>query len=692
MNKSPLLIVSLLLLLDLHPCMAPPQELCVKVKTLLSNAFDSIKDLTDQARVDLWRHSLRGLAYEILQEYKQTNNWKEIDDSLKLIREKMQIYQQYSKEDTGQIQRDIDQLEQTQQEKLEQHLQESYEYSSLNEENETLKLELSRLAVDIKRKYPNIQKEIKDLTTLNGVSIQMQRPEIPNSVLSTSLLHLRKILSKDGTELEKDILKAVSSMKHIDALRQAKSTKEFIMKTLERDLKKTNFSPINKLETTLENIKAEFMEKVFEELISEISTRKKVLFQKKQYKEFFAKKRRLAENKAKLNELTVGISALSKEIESLQKQIEKSRWKTRRISADQVSRLDSVIKNFDTAINGVNDLNTFGYLKAKQSIEQVTALLQEHKQDLVELSKAKQETEKIKGLLESVLQEEKKLDEHLARIFALVYMYRDPQTDSLKMCFTNKELSLYVFYMSVSQMIVSKTSFVEVLLENIQSKNRAQLVRSLFSEYLDREYMATQFPSSDYDTEGIQETSKTFALVLNSQLSEIFKQNESNTQYGWFGKILKYLGIDKSSIFEVARDTAYNMYMTNVSMAFLTLLTLSSGSVFFVALTTTFLCYLSNTVLDWISTLSEESGTKARQEYLDMLASVYSKISRSDSYDLDTDSDLTPVISGDGTSLFQNMRHSADEQVQFFSSVFESIGENRGDSFEMHVSSRIRLI
>ena len=511
--------------------------------------------------------------------------------------------------------------------------------------------------------------------------------------MATSLLHLRSIIDPSQTDLNTLISKTVSVLKHLDALDQAKTIKQFALETLGRSPKSSLFSSFDSYEDQLSISKTFFMDDAVKALKKDISNRTTLLLKKKHYKDYFTTKKLINENNEKLSKLTAGMSSLNKEIAEIQLQIDQSKWKTRRITNDEVSDLESKVKKLDLAIAATEDIHKLGYLNQPEYVNLVTNLFKDLKQDVPRLSQIKADTEKIQDLLTKILKMEKKLDEYFARIFAYVYIYQDGETNSTKMCFTHKELSIYLFYMSVSQIIMSKTRFMEVFLDNIQTQSQSQVVTSLFNDYLNSEYMKNQFESTDRGLhKDSKETAKTFSLILNSQLSLIFEKQQDSPNTSWFGKVLQYLNISKSFVFEVARDTVFGMYMTNVSIALLALLTLSTGSLFFVTLTTVFLCYLGNMILDSLSNHTQKLASDSKHQFLGMLANVYNKIYKSEDFSLDFEGDLEPITVGDGRSMFQNVRHPVDKQIELFSTIFDSFHRSGTHGFEMHWMKRRRLI
>ena len=175
------LTVTLTLLLTQLTSMAPPQEVCNQVKTLLSKAIYSVKDLTTQNRNDLWKHSFRGLAYQVLEQvYQPTDQWESISGFLEYVRDGSQEYHQYKSVDDHKIQTQINHLEKLYQQKLLTHQNQSDQYASLDQENEGLKLSLDQLRTQVISENPDIEQEVKTLTTMKGILIQMRRSEIPN--------------------------------------------------------------------------------------------------------------------------------------------------------------------------------------------------------------------------------------------------------------------------------------------------------------------------------------------------------------------------------------------------------------------------------------------------------------------------------------------------------------------------------
>ncbi|MEL6803167.1 MAG: hypothetical protein AAFO91_05190, partial [Bacteroidota bacterium] len=64
--------------------------------------------------------------------------------------------------------------------KLLTHQNQSDQYASLDQENEGLKLSLDQLRTQVISENPDIEQEVKTLTTMKGILIQMRRSEIPN--------------------------------------------------------------------------------------------------------------------------------------------------------------------------------------------------------------------------------------------------------------------------------------------------------------------------------------------------------------------------------------------------------------------------------------------------------------------------------------------------------------------------------
>ena len=289
---------------------------------------------------------------------------------------------------------------------------------------------------------------------------------------------------------------------------------------------------------------------------------------------------------------------------------------------------------------------------------------------------------------------EKELDLLLAELFASVHTFWDPEARRTKMCFSHEELSVYFFYMSMAQIVVSKHGFLEAFLAQVDPRERRALTRALYSQQLTESYMDNQFERGDLALqEDPAQSAKTYSFIVNSQLDELFREQRSRSlgPSGKFSKIMGYLGISRSSMLGLTKDTFYNAFMANVAIALLAFVGLSTGSLLLVALVTTFLCYLSDYVLGMLAKLSGPVEEMSNH-FLAFVGSIFKKLDGHDDFTLDYDELFQPLRDGNGSSLLASLKFSAQQQLANYSVLYDTFSSKKSYYLEYSEAAHRRLI
>ena len=680
-------------------------KVCKEIKHHLSIVTSNIKNLEPEKRDEIWQTSFRGLAYDILQKaFKGNPELDSINASISMISELREKYYVYSGDTYDQITEERTNFEAERQQLLESQNAKIKEYSQLIGKMDEHRPQLDQLRTQVLQGNAEIQQRIDKLNELQGIHTQMQQKNIPEQRMISILRNLKQkifaplpknVKAEDISQPEKNILHGIRILGEIRAIENAIETKRLIHELLQKpNMPKMMETVADNLET-MKNVSLNILQKISFDLQARIQKLKQALFKSPGYEGYFQTMEIVNDLRKRVEQTQAERFEFDTQLENVNYLLEQNHWKHPRITPEEKLTLESKTKNLYKAIATIRKQFNSGDIWTDEFRDNVQQLFEEHrKQDLKLLEEMKTYTEAAWQHLRELLAQEKSLDDYLAKIFAEVYVYWDSEAGATRMCFSHEELSMYIFYMSAAQIIISKQNFLQTLLSNLTEQQRSDLTLSLFGHHIKPSYMENQFKQNDgaLQTDPNQ-SSKTYALILNTHLDKVFKiqRDRSGENISTFYYVLEYLGITRSAILELTKETLYNMFMEDLAVAILGLFGVSAACKLLVEIMTSFLSYLSDTVLEWLSehpTFADD----AKRFFLNQMAIIYKKLFVKEVYSLKFETSYLPNRAGDGSSLMQNFKYESDEQIKTFSSFYDLSSNPEKYYLEYSVANHLFLI
>jgi hypothetical protein len=146
--------------------------------------------------------------------------------------------------------------------------------------------------------------------------------------------------------------------------------------------------------------------------------------------------------------------------------------------------------------------------------------------------------------LKKLKENEKVLDQIFGQAIASLQM-------SSPKCFSSLELSFFMYYASVTQVVINKKVFLRELLENIPENDKINLINELFQDIDGNPLHDTNIIISKNLTEhGVEYAVNSYNMRMSAEINKIFKQQMSQKEKikGIANTVLSYVGLSCKTI------------------------------------------------------------------------------------------------------------------------------------------------
>ena len=500
-------------------------DTCTLLKSDLHKISRVFHELSDTDRDRLYSFSMRGMTHSFLKKVTFLN--QELERSKRtLLAETEPLWNLYKdwKDPDSQIEEQI--VEQT----VQQLEQKDIQYNSAGNHSAVVSTKLKQNKLALFQMIEIMKTEIQDILTksrlvkeISGTfSMQMSLQE-NNYSLSSVLEDLRQYFASYPK-----ILKKIAAIQHLlqDYL-QLQRTLE-VEQQSQDDFSLANTSKINRdvadlqqnlsdLNSNLNSLKQELnadLEAIAQDLQEQITS----VSNYSEFQSLLLETKQLVAQQIKSQIIQIN---LSEELTKASYATSTLNFQRLRIRPDEVLDLQMNILKVNRLKSTVPDQLEY---QTSQIKVQVSEFLKKNQARLGELDQVHQMETQRWQLLQDLLHKERQLD----RLFALALA--DLQGGSSKnpdfRCFSVLEVSVYVYFMNVTQVIVSKHTFYKHFLESLEVEYSTQLIKQISKDFEGRPLQDPEMIdvyNFSLVPGGLEKWVSRYSFLVNEDLDNLFE-------------------------------------------------------------------------------------------------------------------------------------------------------------------------
>ena len=660
--------------------------------------------MTRSDRTLLYKYSLRGMLYEIMEKAHFDDNSIEegkvkLIQEIRSIRENIKEWHGFDNEYVSQLQ---EQLELKVDEASQQESQNELKINQLQYQYLNLYKALKELAQKIENENEGIKENIKIYKDIDSIMTVMDNVDS----FSESFFSILRDASQLVTEQSMVTLIDDYENELADYLIVENHLK--IQKKFEEDFEKNKIDKVeesrSKLLTDLENKKRSMQTKK-DQLKSQFLEIKNILKD-----EIMAVQDYLQYQKSlkSLTELREEIQKLEKMDSTYKKNLIRSMHNLETIRFLQVRRNQGKYVNFQRKLMNIKKTQSMildnysrDHYIDESTADDIKNYFTSNQTRLQEINAKVENIEQHAANLEDLLSKEKQLDELFGLVLALLQGGQEaiPQH---KKCLLTQELSNYMFYMSLFQIIISKTTVSTSLLVNLKQSQQETLIVQMFNDIQNKPFFFPDIidPSTNALTSnGIEEAVKNYVLLVNNKLDLIFEDqiNGTDEQYdSWYYTICTYAGFTKDIVIKALRKTGLGLIFKGLLTAILAFFSIAHVPVILVAFLGAFLVYITDLFISWLNPNFDHVDSYMPNFNLE-IAKLYARFAQTPIDSLEYDEVLKEAEDAEYEKEKQDLleHEEDDDRLEFFSKQFEEIiSINRSFimvSFENGYTSRLSI-
>lgn len=661
-------------------------SICHFIKGHMYYTISVYKNLTDEQRDTLYKFSLRGLTYEILKNSKFTSS--SIESKKQNLLAQIQNLRQNFKG-----WRDIDGQEM-------EDLQAKYiqQFESVSENEVSLNLELSRKSMDfskkkdllesivsqLKQEFPDFDRKLNMLGDLEQIGSLMTTTESNWETFGSILLSLEKVFSSEDPSV-------LLILKNYRETLDSYFAVENIVKTNAQTAADFQFKPFSELDSDLANLESDL-----EALKSQLDGLKSSLNQ--HLTEFMEKLRQEIQNnpnyeeyKAQLlqaKDLLVELKNLHFSDNDNKRNLKFSEYILSstvqmqvRIHPHEISELERKMTHLKKLKSLKSDAFAGAKLTDPDTASSVQAFLGSNESRVEEIDDKLEALTQKWTIVKSVHEAELELDKVLGLVFTSLQGGLNPSASFIK-CFSNLEISVYMFYMSLFQMIVSRKAFYEqFIILGTPKTEQLPLVKQIFNDIIKESFRDSQmieFDSGQFAPGGLQRSMSNYILLSNIQMDLIFKEQMAGITRGIFHSIMAHAGFTFDFVKQVIKGGTLGNFIDVLTLSLLTFLSVATPSMLLILFVSSFLSVLSEQFFAWTEDYLAENPWITREFNLG-ISKIYSMFASEQFDSLDFEDELAKEnekVYQMQTNLKQQENttiNDPESRVDYFSMKFKDI-------------------
>ena len=303
----------------------------------------------------------------------------------------------------------------------------------------------------------------------------------------------------------------------------------------------------------------------------------------------------------------------------------------------------------------------------------------------------------LKEKIEFILASDARLDELLGRVFA--DLQSNDRSSDFEVCMSDQEFSIFAYFMSITGIISSNTSFLKAFLGGLHADIKIKSARQIYRLFLNRNFVEKHLISindSVLDDEQEAKVVSDFDDLMKAEMVYLFKdQLDEKRNPSLLKMVMNQLGIENYDILDKIINVGYCTYFPQLSAAILGVIGLTMNVGLVTATFTVFLCWLSTKIIKKLYAIytDPEELAKAKSAYNRSMMKVYRALFSENVYSLNYVEYLSSNVTQSEVSLKDFMRFPKGGLNQKAFMILDSIYSGNDMLASMHnMGRRLRAV
>ena len=236
------------------------------------------------------------------------------------------------------------------------------------------------------------------------------------------------------------------------------------------------------------------------------------------------------------------------------------------------------------------------------------------------------------NIISSLKQDEMNLDSFFGKVFAYL---QGGGSDNLNFpkCFFNFDLSNYMFFMSLFQIIVSKKNFYLNLMSHLPKSDQILLEKQIYKDLDKLPYNEDNFndeQNGDFMLTGLEKSMNNYVIMVNTEIDNIFKEQRSSEidqNKTWFNSIIQTAGVSAEFLWSIFKKGSMSIMFKLITVSILAFFSVTHVAAFALVFITAFLSYFYTLLISWIGNKLYEYSW-VLDEISEGIADIYSSFAK----------------------------------------------------------------
>jgi hypothetical protein len=634
--------------------------------------------MKNNQRDSLYKYSLRGITYGFMENVKFSDNSlnqrrKEIIDEINELREQFKGWNDIEDTNTAELELLDNKIKiATEHEQSNLKMVELYD-SKLK----TLRENLGKSKAIILEKNEELNSKIEFLKELNGCKASLETEEANSTTILSVLDEVQKVFSESSLgqpeHLSSFIVKYNDYMEVTDIIdTEQHNEKDFkLSKTSEisNDLYDLGYDK-SRLNNDLNNEKY-YLIKEIDGVTEQLQTEILAIDEYTNYQKLIKESKEILKKRYEYVRLDKGFK---KELKMNLFAKESIGYRKLRIHPQEMLDFERKMNNLSKFINMIS--SSLGEEDVKDQTIAVN-IQNFYEQNLTRLSDMTNILDSMRSKWEvsiNLRTKEKELDELFGK--AIGYLQGGSADEpSFRKCFISKELSVYMYYMSLFQIIVSKKGFYMGLMNELSIESQTKLIKQLFRDLNETPFndpLMMNYYSGELVQGGLERSMSNYTFLINQELDIVFEkqiQRFRDKNISWYYSVLNYAGITFEFVMKILQKGSLGILFKLIALAIFAIFALTHVPVAITAFICAFIAILADIFYNWVQDKLEENPW-IKEEFDRGVAKLYGLFSENKIYSLDVEAELMEEITVD-----ENLRSSSTdkERFKYYKSKFQEI-------------------
>jgi hypothetical protein len=632
-------------------------ESCIQLKSIFYKQITLFQDLKENDRNTLYDASLRGIMYDFM------SNITFSEDSLNqqklsLLGKINELRSQMKDTDVFNIknQKEAQDLHIEWQNITSKELKNQEEMLKNDQLLHDLKLKLRELKNKLQSSQPQLEEKIQFLKQLNGFKASLDTENATSNTLLSILDQIQKVLIEFGMGLPDHLLSFREKLEDYLKVEDILETEEHVKSIFKLTLVTEVENDLKKLDTDKANLKYQlgneqyYLQKELQAIIDKIQSEILNFPDYIEYQKNIEKGKDLISKSLGFVNIDKGFK---KQLKRIQFQQESIKYRQVRLHHNEIIDFEREMKNLEQFMGLIAEESEI----SNQS-RQLTNLEIFYQKNMTRLPQMKKLSETMTSeweILQNLLLNENELDLLFGKVIGYLQGGISPE-DSFRKCFISLELSVYMFYMSLFQVVISKNDFYLSMMNELPEESQTKLIKQLFKDLRSDPFQDSKmmnYYTGELVQGGLERSMDNYILLINSQMDSIFEKQISglrDQKTGWYYSIMKYANFTRDLVYNVLKKGTLSIIFTAIATAILAVFSIVKIPLLLMVFVCGLLAVLSEMFFHWVGSKIKENPW-IMQEWDRGVAKIIGMFSPNKISSLNVDEALDNDFSEDGIKV-----------------------------------------